>query len=130
MQAVQHVEQNPSAKVLRTAEIFEVSRHALRRRLDGIGPAHGKPATHRLFTDAEEDGICDYIDLLDRQNLSLQRQHVVGAANLTLKQRASTRATEIPTVGQKWVSRFLQRYSYKISSQKSMELKRKEAENL
>lgn len=130
MQAIQRMEQNPGAKLSRTAEAFDVSRHTLRRRLSGIGPAKGKPATHKLFSDAEEEGICDYIDLLDRQNLSLQRQHVVGAANLTLKQRASTKATEIPTVGQKWVSRFLQRYGYTISSQKSMELKRKEAENL
>jgi hypothetical protein len=57
----------------------------------------------------------DYIDRLDRINLPTQKTFIRDTANLILQARA-LRAEQAnpPTVGKKWVDRFIKRYKYNI----------------
>ncbi|OWT42926.1 transposase [Pochonia chlamydosporia 170] len=73
-EAIEHLSDNPGAKVATVAKQFGVPRNRLRMRLKGGKPrTEVKPANKKL-PEPEEQAICNYIDRLDRINLALQRK--------------------------------------------------------
>jgi hypothetical protein len=70
----------------------------------------------------EEQVICRYLDRLDKLGLPVQRELLRGAADYILLANWTPASTDEkpPSVGQHWVSRFLQQYpEYTLKPQKS-----------
>jgi hypothetical protein len=90
-------------------------------RLDGRLPrniAHTHKTTK--LSKAKELALYKYIDRLDRINLSLRKELIRAAADYILQESAQP-GEAIQTVGNDWVTRFIERYGYIIIKQKALE---------
>jgi hypothetical protein len=84
------------------------------------------------FSDVEEKAICRYLDRLDKLGLPAQRELLRGAADYILLANWTPASPDEkpPSVGQHWVSRFLERHpEYTLKRQKVLDLERKRAES-
>jgi hypothetical protein len=129
-EALEYLQVHPSAKPTAVARQFSISRARLLRRLDGIPPRAGTPATNTRLSKPEESALCRYIDRLDRINLPTRKVFIRDTANLILQGRSS-RAEQAnpPTVGKNWVNRFIKRYKYNVISSHVLDANRHAAEN-
>ena len=95
-EALEYLQVHPSAKPTE----FSISRTRLLRRLDGILPHAGTPATNTRLSKPEESALCRYINRLDHINLPTRKVFIRDTANLILRGRSS-RAEQVnpPTVG-------------------------------
>ncbi|KFA61302.1 hypothetical protein S40285_09601 [Stachybotrys chlorohalonatus IBT 40285] len=130
--ALLYLQDNPGVSIRRAAESFGISRATLQRRVKKPLLTRAQKKSSAKLTKIEEKAICVYIDRLDRINLSVRPEFVTGAANMILRERQSslTPLDDVITVGPQWTSQFLKRYGYNLQRRKTMELKRKEAENV
>jgi len=83
-EALEYLQVHPSAKPTAVARQFSISRARLLRRLDGIPPRAGTPATNTRLSKPEESALCHYIDRLDRINLPTWKVFIRDTANLIL----------------------------------------------
>ena len=83
-EALEYLQVHPSAKPTAVARQFSISRARLLRRLDGIPPRAGTPATNTRLSKPEESALCHYIDRLDRINLPTRKVFIRDTANLIL----------------------------------------------
>ena len=129
-EALEYLGMHPDAKPTTVARQFAIPRARLLRRLDGIPPRAGIPATNTKLSKPEESALCRYIDRLDRINLPTRKAFIRDTANLILQARAS-RAEQAnpPTVGKKWVDRFIRRYKYNIIPSHVLDANRHTSEN-
>ncbi|KXX73119.1 Jerky protein [Madurella mycetomatis] len=129
-EALQYINENPGAKTARVALEFGVPRPRLRRRLDGIGPKAGRPATNKKLLPAEEVALCRYIDRLDCLNLAVRPAFITAAANYILLESSSQAdKDDPPVVGRNWTTRFIRRYDYIRQRQKKLDSDRQSAED-
>ncbi|KAF5133824.1 hypothetical protein E5D57_004451 [Metarhizium anisopliae] len=127
-EAVRYLGNNPTAGQRSVAKKFNVPRDRVRRRLSGVPPKQGCHASNAWLTEPEEVALCRYVDRLDMMNLSIRKEFVKDAANLILRER--TEETPQPTVGPKWVDRFIKRHNYSVLSQKIRDSSRQNAESV
>ncbi|KFA81768.1 hypothetical protein S40288_11568 [Stachybotrys chartarum IBT 40288] len=121
-----------AGKSLRTvAKDAGVPYSTLQRRMKTPLKEKDKKVATKALTEAEEAAICAYIERLDRINMSVRPEFVRDAANTILRERQSSRTPldEIPVVGPRWVTRFIQRHGFSARRTKTLDLKRQEAEN-
>ncbi len=112
------------------ARQFHVPRSVLRRRLNGVGPRGGNHAANAHLNEAEEEGLCRHIEHLDDLNIPIRKEFVAEAANSILQKRRSANAPgDAPRVGQRWVTRFIQRHNFLIQAQKIRDKERHLAED-
>lgn len=129
--ALQYLEEFPAAKIATVAREFGIPRSTLRNRLQGRQPRAGLPAANTKLTRPEEAALCRYIDRLDRINLAVRAEYVTDAANTILRARTKApNSAAIPSVGQKWTTRFLKRHGYSKRLQKRLEANRTASEDL
>ncbi len=128
--ALRHLDQYPNAKLAAVARQYNVPRGRLRSRRAGYSPRTGLPAVNTKLSKPEELAICRYIDRLEQANLAVRPEFVTDAANAVLAARCSRSQVNLPTVGSKWTTRFLQRYKYNKVRQKSLDADRQAAEDL
>jgi hypothetical protein len=129
-EALEYLQVHPSAKPTAVARQFSISRARLLRRLDGIPPRAGTPATNTRLSKPEESALCRYIDRLDRINLPTRKVFIRDTANLILRGRSSRAEQANPlTVGKNWVNRFIKRYKYNVISSHVLDANRHAAEN-
>jgi hypothetical protein len=130
--AMDHLSQNPGAKVVQVARQFGVPRNRLRFRLKGGKPKTELKPVNKKLAEPEEQAICNYIDRLDKINLAVRPEFVTDAANYILKHRSSNSlpTEEIPTVNAQWTTRFLKRHNYFKRTQKKINSDRQASENL
>jgi site-specific DNA-cytosine methylase len=130
--AMDHLSQNPGAKVVQVARQFGVPRNRLRFRLKGGKPKTELKPVNKKLAEPEEQAICNYIDRLDKINLAVRPEFVTDAANYVLKHRSSNSlpTEEIPTVNAQWTTRFLKRHNYFKRTQKKINSDRQASENL
>jgi hypothetical protein len=129
-EALEYLQMHPSAKPTTVARQFSIPRARLLRRLDGIPPRSGIPATNTKLSRPEESALCRYIDRLDRINLPTRKVFIRDTANHILQARAS-RAEQAnpPTVGKKWVDRFIKRHKYNVIPSYILDANRHASEN-
>ncbi|OAQ57817.2 tc5 transposase DNA-binding domain-containing protein [Pochonia chlamydosporia 170] len=118
-EAIQHLSDNPGAKVATVAKQFGVPRNRLRM-------------PNKKLSEPEEQAICNYIDRLDRISLAVRAEFVTDAANYILKQRSSRslQPEEIPVVNPQWTTRFLKRHGYCKQLRRKLNSDRQASENL
>ena len=128
--ALEYLQMHPSTKPTTVARQFSIPRSRLLRRLDGIPPRAGIPATNTKLSKPEESALCRYIDRLDRINLPTRKTFIRDTANFILRARAS-RAEQAnpPTVGKQWVDRFIKRYKYNVIPSYVLDANRHASEN-
>jgi hypothetical protein len=78
----------------------------------------------------QEIALCNYIDRLDRVNLSLRKELIAEAANFILQDTAQPNNITLQTVGLNWVTRFVKRHHYRTVCQKTLDKERQEAEDI
>ena len=127
-EAVRYLGNNLTAGQRAVAKKFNVPRDRVRRRLSGVPPKQGRHASNAWLTEPEEVALCRYVDRLDKMNLSIRKEFIKDAANLILRER--TEETPQPTVGPKWVARFIKRHNYSVLSQKIRDSSRQNAESV
>ncbi|KAI1288716.1 hypothetical protein F5Y03DRAFT_379443 [Xylaria venustula] len=99
-EAVEYLNQNPSAKLTTVARSFGVTRGVLRNRVKGRGGDHRLPPANLKIKPIEEEVMCNYID---RQE-SIQADQVADFANRILKAKAHPLDEYPPTVGKNcWI---------------------------
>jgi hypothetical protein len=129
-EALEYLQLHPSAKPTTVARQFSISRVRLLCCLDNIPPCTGIPATNTKLSKPEESALCRYIDCLDRINLPTRKVFIRDTANLILQARASrTEQADPPTVGKKWVDRFIKWYNYNVISSHVLDANRHASEN-
>jgi hypothetical protein len=127
-EAVRYFGNNPTARQRAVTKKFNVPRDRVRRRLSGVPLKQGRHASNAWLTGPEEVALCRYVDRLDGTNLSIRKEFIKDAANLILRER--TEETPQPTVGPKWVDRFIKRHNYSVLSQKIRDSSRQNAESV
>jgi len=127
--ALLYLEEHPEAPIATVAKDFGIPRSILRSRRNGHAPPEQQPSFNTKLTYYEEKALCRYIDRLDAINLNVRKEFVVDAANAILKERAGKHNPTPPTVGRRWVDRFLKRNGYSLVKQKVLEQNRQVAEN-
>ena len=136
LRAVRFHHNHPQVFLTQIAREFAVPITRLRARVRGRGTHAERPTTGQKLSDAEEAAICHYVDMLDSQNLTIQADHLRGAANFILKQRAYQASksgppldADIPCVGKNWVYKFKKRHGYNTVSQQSLDANRSASED-
>ncbi|KJZ75905.1 hypothetical protein HIM_04729 [Hirsutella minnesotensis 3608] len=88
------------------------------------------PATNTKLSKPEETALCRYIDRLDRINLPTRKAFIRDTANYILRARASrAEQADPPTVGKKWVDRFIKRHKYDIVPSHVLDANRQASED-
>ncbi|KJZ76545.1 hypothetical protein HIM_03881 [Hirsutella minnesotensis 3608] len=129
-EALGYLDAHPGAKPTTVARQFAVPRARLLRRIDGIFPRAGNPATNTKLSKPEETALCRYIDRLDRINLPTRKAFIRDTANYILRARASrAEQADPPTVGKKWVDRFIKRHKYDIVPSHVLDANRQASED-
>ena len=118
--ALVHIEQNPDAKVIVVAKEFKVNRGVLRSRLNSYLPPGQENSRNTKLMAQEEKALCRYIDRLNAINLHVQKEFIIEAANIILRDKASKTNTP-QTIRIHWINRFLLRYSYNLIKQKVLD---------
>ena len=128
-EAISFKESNPNIKLTELAKQFHIPRQRLYQRILGRPSKIKHTPTNTRLSRAQETALCNYIDRLDRLNLSVRADLIRDAANRILLQSAPLGQT--PTqVGLNWVTRFIRRYGYSTIPQKVLDRKRKASEDL
>jgi hypothetical protein len=129
-EALEYLGMHPGVKPTAVARQFSIPRGRLLRRLDGISPRAGIPATNTKLSKPEESALCRYIDRLDCINLPTRKTFIRDTANLILQARVSrAEQANLPTVGKKWVDRFIKRHKYKVIPSYILDANRHASEN-
>ena len=127
--ALRSFDDNPDAKVSEVARQYGVPYQRLLARRRGRQSKIGNSNSHMKLSPGQELALCEYVDRLDRLNLSVRRELIRGAANFILQQ--STPPGQQPqVVGNHWIARFINRHKYRVARQKTLDSERKQAENL
>ena len=127
--ALVYIEQNPDAKVIAVAKEFKVNRGVLRSRLNGHLPPGQENSRNTKLMAQEEKALYRYIDRLNTINLYVQKEFIIEAANIILRDKASKTSTP-QMVRIYWINRFLLRYSYNLIKQKVLDQNRQVAKDL
>ncbi|KAL5598509.1 uncharacterized protein BROUX77_006343 [Berkeleyomyces rouxiae] len=122
-------EKNPKISIAQAARQFGVQKDLLRRRLIGVRPAKGKKPAYRLFSDGEEAALVDYINRYYGSNYPLSKEAIVSFANGILRARCHSVDQDPLVVGKNWVTRFLARKEYTVLHQKTLDARKRKAEN-
>ena len=101
--AVQIVRQNPKSNLKKIAQIYNVPRTTLFRRVQGMSARSIIPSNSRKLTNLEEEAIVRYILDLDSRAFPPRRSAVEDMANRLLAERNGGR------VGKNWTSNFVRR---------------------
>ena len=120
---------NPDAKFATVARQFNVPRSRLQRRIQGISPRNGLPATNTKLTREEEEALCRQIDRLDNANFGVQPEFITDAANYIVQEQSSSSLSSLPTVGKKWTTRFIKRKGYTKKLPKKLDSNRQASED-
>ena len=118
-------------KNIRQAAIAKhISETRLRNRYNlKLSKSSRKAASLRL-SDTQEQALCDYIDHLDDIEHLIRLSHIRGAAKHILR-LAAPPGTSPPSLGLKWVTRFLKRHpQYLKRKQKPLSAERKNAHDV
>ena len=119
------------SSVRAAALAFGITPRTLLRRSKGSASKSTRPPTGRTLTEEQERALCEYIERLDRCELSAKLPMVEKAANYLLCQAHCDPQIPPPMVGSTWVSRFLARHpQYFKRKQKPLAADRKHAHNL
>jgi hypothetical protein len=78
---INHLSQNPGAKVVQVARQFGVPRNCLWFRLKGGKPKTELKPVNKKLSESEEQAICNYIDCLDKIILVVRAEFITDAAN-------------------------------------------------
>ncbi|KAF6814462.1 transposase [Colletotrichum sojae] len=124
LQAVQYLNENPTAKTAQVARQFEIPFAKLRYRLEGRSAKRGTKTANTKLSAPEEKALCRYIDRLDRINLAVRPEFVQDAANAILREKG-----DASTVNRQWVTRFLKRHNYTKARQKKLHVDRQASED-
>lgn len=127
-EALEYLEKNPGISTRKVAQMFNVSKTTLQRRVKTPLKSTLQKKRNTLLTDIEEKALCAYIDRLDRINLAVRVEFVCDAANSMLRERLKDTTTAL--VKPHWVTRFLRRHGYAAKTQKMLDMKRKDAESV
>lgn len=124
---------SPSTPLRQVAKTFHVSNSTLQYRVSNAFKGQQRIGAGRLLLEAEEKAICNYIERLDKVNLAVRPEFVADAANNLLQARLTSSTsqpsgTADPTVGSRWVTRFLKRYKYDKRTQQQLDSSRLDAE--
>ena len=107
--AIQAIQKDPKLSIRKAANIYNVSRVTIAKRLSGIPSRRDISANSRKLTDSEEKVIIQYIIDLDSRAFPPRISDVGDMANLLLAQRdASDPCTPI-RVGVNWATNFIKR---------------------
>ena len=128
--ALDYLDSYPTAKIATVAHHFRITRAVLRNRIAGRGRPNRPPPSNMKIKPIEKQAICNYINRLDRINLSVRAKFIEEAANRILKARANPLNSTPPSVGKMWVTRFIQRHRYLQRLQKKLDSNRTQAENI
>jgi hypothetical protein len=82
--ALEYLQMHPSTKPTTVARQFSIPRSRLLRRLDGILPRAGIPATNTKLSKLEKSALCRYIDRPDHINLPTRKTFIQDTANFIL----------------------------------------------
>lgn len=108
--ALDEAEQQLDPNLTKTAAKWDIGRHTLRRRLNGVGPRESRTGPGKKLTEEQEQAIINYCSCLDKIDASARLTHVTGAANLLIA-RTHTDPTCTPEyVSEKWTQRFINRH--------------------
>jgi hypothetical protein len=103
------------------ARQHDVPYNRLYRRFHGTPLKFDLVSGNRRFSDVEGKAICRYLDRLDKLGLPAQRELLRGAADyiLLVNWTPASPDEKPPSVGQHWISRFLERHpEYTLKRQK------------
>ncbi|RYC61504.1 hypothetical protein CHU98_g4725 [Xylaria longipes] len=128
--AVDYVSRFPTAKIATVARQYGITRAVLRNRLAGRGGPNRPPPTNLKLNPVEERAICNYIDQLDRISPAARAEFIREAANRILKAKAHPSDPNPPTVGVRWVARFLKRHGYHQGLQERLDPNREASEDI
>ena len=107
------------------ARAFEVDPRTIQRRLHGGASKSSRLPTNRALNFEQEQAIKDYIQRLDKQNVSAKIIMIRAAANYILAQSHSNSCTPPPQVSENWTRRFLVRSpEYHKKKQKPLTVER------
>jgi len=112
------------------ARDFDLLPQQLRARWNGRGCKKTRLQTNRRLSEEEELAVCQYLDRLDRIGTSARLHMITGCANAILLHVHSDQSIPIPSVGEHWAWRFLDRHpEYHIRKQHMIDTDRKDAHN-
>ena len=124
-EAIQYLNDFPTAKVTAVAREFQIPRLRLARRLNGIPPKKGRPASNTKLSVPKEKALCRYINRLDNINLTVRANFVTDTTNHILQEKGKD---EI--IGRNWTTRFLMRHGYDKRLQKKLNANRQASEDV
>ena len=124
-EAIQYLNDFPTVKVAAVAREFQIPRLRLARRLNGIPPKKGRPASNTKFSVPKEKALCRYIDRLDNINLAIRANFVTDAANYILQEKGKDEV-----IGKNWTTHFLKRHGYNKRLQKKLNANRQASEDV
>ena len=115
-----HKEENPDASIRSVAELFNVSRDTLRRRLQGVPNRAAGHANEQLLSSRLKDKLVEWILWFEKCGHAPGPAQVHAMASLiNVKLNFGDSVPE--SVVKRWVSRFLKRYST-LRSKKGLRL--------
>jgi hypothetical protein len=101
--ALQAIQNNPKLSTRRTAKMYEISEHRLRRRRNGIESRRDSIPNSRKLSDLEEQIIVQFILDLDSRGFPSRLRFVEEMANSLLADRNAS------PVGKRWAHNFVKR---------------------
>lgn len=107
--ALNTLEEGKISTVRAAAVAFGVPRTTLFRRLKGVLPKRGMPATTRKLTRQEEDILVRWVLDIDSRGYAPRVSDVARKANLLLSERVRGTSTPPPIVGVNWATKLIRR---------------------
>lgn len=95
-------------------------------RCNGHKSRYERNLAGRKLDEAQESGLCGYLDYLGTIHLRPKRAEIAAAAHSILAQSHTDPTQPSPTIGQNWPPRFLARHpEYCVRRQRALDVERK-----
>jgi hypothetical protein len=129
-QAICALKTQKKPNISKAAREFNVPRTTLQSRWQGRLSLKNRAPTNLKLNSTQDKALCRYLDTLERYRIKPLKRMIEAAANAILKASHNDPETPPPTVGPKWLHRWLQRHpQYKKRWFRAIELDRKHAED-
>jgi AraC-like DNA-binding protein len=96
--------------ISKTAREFRVNRTTLQSRWQGRPSLKNRPPTNLKLDQAQDKTLCQYLETLETYRVKPLKRMIEAAANAILKVSHTDSTTPPPTVGPKWLQRWLVRH--------------------
>ena len=113
-----------------TAQAFGVNVKTVQQKLQGRVSKSLRLPTNKVLNLEQKQALKDYIQRLDKHNVSAKVSKICAAANYILKKSHSNPLEISPQVSKKWTKQFLNRHpQFHKKKQKPLVVERKNAHN-